>query len=142
MSDPWHQFKALPWRSLIPTGLLVALIAALFDTGLYYIGSASLFMREVLIILLQPPLSLLVQLGMSIALGMLAVLCLEIWFNPAPIYGGTLWGLFLCLLLASLGFSFFSSLLGLRSVFFPITEVFLIGTAMGIFWQGRRYWRY
>jgi len=142
VSDPWQQFKALPWRSLLPTGVLVALIAVLFDTGLYYIGSASVPVRELLIILLQPPLSLLVQLGMSIALGMLAVLCLEVWFNPAPIYGGTLWGLFLCLLLASVGFSFFSPLLDLRAVLFPLNEVFLIGTAVGIFWQGRRYWRY
>lgn len=142
MSDPWQQFKALPWQSLLPTGLLVALIAALFDTGLYYVGNAAGAVREVLLILLQPPLSLLVQLGMSIALGMLAVLCLEVWFNPAPLYSGTLWGLLLCVVLASLGLSFLGPPLGLRSLFFPLTEVFLIGTAIGIFWQGRRYWRY
>ncbi len=142
MSNPWQQFKALPWRSLLPTGLLVALIAVLFDTGLYYIGSAAVPVREVLIILLQPPLGLLVRFGMSVALGLLAVRCLEVWFNPAPIYGGTLWGLFLCLLLASVGLSAFSGFWGLRSIFFPLSEIFLIGTAIGIFWQGRRYWRY
>lgn len=142
MSDPWQQFKALPWRSLVPTGLLVAVIAVLFDTGLYYIAGTVVAVREVLIILLQPPLDLLVRLGLSIGLGMVAVVCLEVWFNPAPIYSGTLWALFLCVLVASVLLNFFSSTLGLRPVFFPLTEVFLIGTAVGIFWQGRRYWRY
>ncbi|BAC09575.1 hypothetical protein [Thermosynechococcus vestitus] len=142
MSDPWQQFKALPWRSLVPTGLLVALLAALLDTGLYYIAGAVTAVREALIILLQPPLVLLLRLGVSIGLGMVAVISLEVWFNPAPIYSGTLWALFLCVLVGSLFFSFFGSTLGLRPLFFPVTDVFLIGTAVGIFWQGRRYWRY
>lgn len=142
MSDPWQQFKALPWRSLVPTGLLVVLLAALFDTGLYYIGGAVASVREALILLLQPPLVLLVRLGLSIGLGMVAVIALEVWFNPAPIYSGTLWALFLCVLMASVFFSFFGGTLGLRPLFFPLTDVFLIGTAVGIFWQGRRYWRY
>ncbi|URR36580.1 hypothetical protein NBE99_05445 [Thermosynechococcus sp. HN-54] len=142
MSDPWQQFKALPWRSLVPTGVLVALMAALFDTGIYYIASTVAAVREVLIILLQPPLALLIRLGLSMGLGMVAVLSLEAWFNPAPIYSGTLWALFLCVLVASGVLSFFSAALGLRAVFFPLTDVFLIGSAIGIFWQGRRYWRY
>ncbi|RMH66037.1 MAG: hypothetical protein D6676_06320 [Cyanobacteria bacterium J003] len=142
MSDPWQQFKALPWRSLVPTGLLVALLAALFDTGLYYIAAAVTAVREALIILLQPPLVLLVRLGLSIGLGMVAVIFLEVWFNPAPIYSGTLWALFLCVLVGSMFLSFLGSTFGLRPLFFPVTDVFLIGTAVGIFWQGRRYWRY
>lgn len=126
----------------MPTGLLVALLAALLDTGLYYIAGAVTAVREALIILLQPPLVLLLRLGVSIGLGMVAVISLEVWFNPAPIYSGTLWALFLCVLVGSLFFSFFGSTLGLRPLFFPVTDVFLIGTAVGIFWQGRRYWRY
>jgi CDP-diglyceride synthetase len=126
----------------VPTGLLVALLAALFDTGLYYIAAAVTAVREALIILLQPPLVLLVRLGLSIGLGMVAVIFLEVWFNPAPIYSGTLWALFLCVLVGSMFLSFFGSTFGLRPLFFPVTDVFLIGTAVGIFWQGRRYWRY
>lgn len=142
VSDPWQQFKALPWRSLVPTGLLIALMAALFDTGLYYIAATMTAVREALMILLQSPLVLLIRLGLSIGLGMVAVICLEVWFNPAPIYSATLWALFACVLMGSIFFSFFGGTLGLRPLFFPLTDVFLIGTAVGIFWQGRRYWRY
>lgn len=142
MSDPWRAFKSLPWRSLIPAGLSVAVLANVFDTGLYYIATNSEAVGNSLVILLQPPLGLIVRLGICTGLGILAVLFLETFFDPGPIYGPTLWGLLLCVLVSFMVLGLLGGLLGLRPVFFSLNELLLAGLAIGIFWQGRRYWRW
>lgn len=142
MSDPLQTFKSLPWRSLIPAGLSVAILANVFDTGLYYIGSNSEIIREILIVVLEPPLSLIVRLALCTGLGMITVLFLETFFDPPPIYGSTLWGLLLSALVSFMVLGLFGGVLGLHPVFFSLNELLLAGLAIGIFWQGRRYWRW
>ncbi|MDG2990526.1 hypothetical protein L3556_06200 [Candidatus Synechococcus calcipolaris G9] len=142
MSDPWQAFKSLPWRSLIPAGLSIAVLANVFDTGLYYIAINSAAMGDILGTVLQPPLGLMVRLVMCTGLGMMAVLFLETFFDPGPIYSPTLWGLLLSALLSFMVLGVLSGFLSLRPVFFSLNELLLAGLAIGIFWQGRRYWRW
>ncbi|MDS3861942.1 hypothetical protein RIF25_14145 [Thermosynechococcaceae cyanobacterium BACA0444] len=142
MFDPLRSLKFLPWRSLLSAAITTLTLAKIFDLGLMVVAGQSPEMRDFLQTVLTPPWGLLIVILLSVGLGALAVLFLETWFSPGRIVGATLWGLVLCLLLTLIVIAIISGLTRVPAGLLDVNENVLIGLAVGVFWRGRRYWRW
>lgn len=138
MNNPWHRLKWLPWRSLTLVSVLTIALAAVLDFLLIQGLTQSAIVRSALVFLLSPPWSLLAIAATGVGIGALAVLLFERLSRQVLIDTSTLWALILCLILG----------LGLKSLF-PLARILtglnytqVIGILVGVFWKGRRYWRW
>lgn len=138
MNNPWHRLRWLPWRSLILVSVLTIALAAVLDFLLIQGLTQSAIIRSALVFLLSPPWSLLAIAATGVGIGALAVLLFERLPKQVLIDTSTLWALILCLILG----------LGLKSLF-PLARILtglnytqVIGILVGVFWKGRRYWRW
>ncbi len=142
MFDPWERFKSLPWVSLISTAVVTLTIIKILDLGLMIAYSNVPEVQLGFDLIFSPPWGLIIIILLSIGLGALSVLLLETYFSPGLITAGTLWGLFLCLFVVMLIISFVSTLAGVSVGLLGINQNVLVGTLIGVFWRGRRYWRW
>lgn len=132
-----HQFKSLPWKTLINTAVITLGISTGLDYGLTLVlPSAS---QVQIGSLFSSPLGLLFSSIVDMAIGILGVVILEkLMGSRTSIRLPSLWGLILCLLLALV-----------LKLFFPIPGIFLdqthrisiVGILLGVFAKGQRYWR-
>jgi predicted tellurium resistance membrane protein TerC len=67
---------------------------------------------------------------------------LETWFSPGIIVGATLWGLVLSLLITLVVIALISWLSRVPAGLLDVNENVLMGLVIGVFWRGRRYWRW
>jgi len=138
MRKPFARLKFLPWRSLFQAALLAVLLLALPIDGLLQVairnGDRSPALESLLSLLMSPLVSLVLSLGIPVALGAFAVYVLE-RVDRSSISTGSLWGLVLCVVLMLL----LEQWLLFGSPSFSMTELVLI--AVGVFWKGRPYWR-
>ncbi|MBW4573972.1 MAG: peptide chain release factor 1 [Aphanothece sp. CMT-3BRIN-NPC111] len=137
MTDPLRSLKYLPWRSLLEVAAIATLIvvALEFILGLGY--AQSNLIRQALSILYARPLGLLVNVAVAFGVGVLAVYLLERLYKRVIINNGSLWALVPCLALLLL----VKSLLPVQPILVDLDQTQLMGILVGIFWQGRPYWR-
>ncbi len=137
MSNPLERLKRLPWVPLFQAALLTAIAAVVVEFVLD-LGAQVLGLEAALNRLLQPPLALFTMLAISFGIGVLAVCFLE-YLNRVAINTSNLWALILCLVIVFL-------LVGLEPIFsiglFQIGYTQLVVMALGVFFKGRRYWRW
>lgn len=94
--------------------------------------------RDSLILLLAPPLGLLVVIGMGFCAGALGVWLLETLRKDIIINSGVLWALVGCLVLQF----FVRQSLTFLPALIQLNQSTLVGIVLGVFSQGKRYWRY
>jgi hypothetical protein len=135
MADPIEQFKRLPWRSLAQTAIAIVLIVTLLEFVIVF-GLQLSQVNAALQLLFTPPLGLLTQSAIAFGLGVLSVLVLE-RIDHSSIGAGSLWALVLCVIVAFL----LKGLLPIGNALFGFSQFQIGGLIVGIFWQGRRYWR-
>lgn len=141
MRNPIQRLRDLPWRSLLQVAGLILLMSLILDGGLAGLLQAD-WAKILLLRLLMPPLDLVIwSIALPLGWGVLAAWLYE-WIDRSTMTTSSLWGLVLCLFLASLVrlvLPVFSSPLPPLLGFEGLTQVVLI--AVGIFWKGRRYWQ-
>ncbi len=131
-----NAFRQLPWRSLLLAAILSVTVVKAVD---YLIARGlELGSNTALLKLLVTPAGSLLLFGCGgLAIGGLGVLCLE-RVGSARIQSNVLWAFVLCLLLC-LWLLAQLPVAGLGLVIF--SQVHMIGIVIGVFWQGRSYWR-
>jgi hypothetical protein len=133
-----NAFKQLPWGSLFLAAILAVTIVKAID----YVAIQSILLLKTdaaLYRLLATPAGGLVLFGCGgLAIGGLGVLCLERVGRLRIIQNNILWALVLCLLI-SLWLLSKLPVDGLGLVAF--SQIHMLGVLLGVFWQGRAYWR-
>jgi hypothetical protein len=138
MRNPLQRLKYLPWLPLSLTALATALITFLLELGLALSYQFVPALQGVFAVLFSPLLGTIVFFAMALGVGALAVYWLERLYPQIAINTGILWALVLCVMVAF----FLKSLLPLPVNLVTPGQFLLIGVVVGIFWKGRRYWRY
>lgn len=136
MSRFFRPLKYIPWFILAQIAALAVLILTVLE-GLVWVLVVQVPLVQGLVNgILASAANPVFFLAIAFAVGAIGVVLLERLRRDVVITAGNLWALVLCLLL----------LLALRSLL-PIQlllgedETTLIGVILGVFWQGRRYWR-
>ncbi|WP_404784277.1 hypothetical protein [Altericista sp. CCNU0014] len=133
-----NSLKYLPWRSLFLASLLGVVAVKIADA---IAGSAvnRLDSHSALIgLLLTRSGFTLIYACAGLAVGSLGVFFLERFERGSSIYSSTLWALVLCLLVGLWLFQHLD-IAGLSLV--EIHYIHILGTIVGVFWRGKRYWR-
>lgn len=138
MANPLDRLKRLPWIDLLLNALLTALCVTVAEFILVILIRAVTIVAQVVIMVFNSPLGILVQFGISIGIGALAVILLERFFPQVRIDTGALWALIACLILAMIA----RTLLPSPVILIKISQVSAVAMMLGVFWRGRRYWRY
>ena len=132
--DPFRSLKYLPWATLFQNAALTTLVASAIDI-LLMLGIRQLVLFNVLRIQL---LALIIFFLAAAAIGALGVWLMDRFFPQVYLNAGCMWALIGCLILT----------LWLKSLIPVIPSLFtkldyngVIGIVLGVFWQGRRYWR-
>lgn len=139
MRDPWRQLKTLPWLVLLQNAALAVAIAAGLDLLLVQLflrlPSRALESSAFLLNLLFIVLPFLAAMG----LGALSVVLMERWFQSVYLNTATLWALVPCLALML----FIKGLLPIvPALLIGLSYTHVVGMVLGIFFRGKRYWRY
>ena len=137
MRDPLRRLKFLPWRSLLQVSALTNLIVLILDFLIGVEYQRSPVVRQVLNSLYTPPLGIITTLAVAVGVGALAVYLLERFYPQVRLEANTLWALVPCLALLLL----VKSLLPVQPILVNLDQTQLMGILVGIFWQGRPYWR-
>ena len=138
MANPLRRLKFLPWRSLFLISSLVTLIVIVVDFLIAIGYTYSPAIRQALNLLYAPTLGIIVDFGLIVGIGALAVYLLEKLYPNLSINTAILWALVLCLALALV----VKSLLPLpKALVISFNEIQLMGIVIGVFWKGRPYWR-
>jgi len=140
MANPLHRLKFLPWRSLFLISSLVTLIFIVLDLFLTLGYNFSPAIARVINLLYGGSLGVLVQFGVVVGVGALAVYLLEKLFPNVMLNTAVLWALVLCLVVCLL----LRSLLPIPPdvlVNLDDNQVQLMAIVIGVFWKGRPYWR-
>lgn len=138
MRNPLQRLKYLPWLQLSLTAFATTLITFVFETILGIGVEYSPPVRNVLTVLLAPPLGAFTIFAIALGIGALAVYWLERVYPQIVINTAVLWALVLCVILAF----FLKSLLPLPVNLITPSQFVLVGILVGVFWRGRRYWRW
>jgi len=88
-------------------------------------------------ILLAPPLGMLLSIAFAVLVGALAVYLLKRLHSQILISTEVLWALVFCVMVQLV----LKSLLPLPLYLIGADQASLIGVTLGVFWQGRSYWR-
>ena len=135
MSNPLRRLKYLPWRSLsIVAGLTFAIVTAI---ELLLILSFAFLDTNVQSTVVQLVRSILVSGAIGVGIGALAVFLLEIIDKKVSINASVLWSLIACLLVGLIIRDF----IPIPALLVNVSEIQLFGMVLGVFWQGKRYWR-
>ena len=143
MANPLRQLKYLPWTSLvIITGVTFASIIALeFLLWLTFNqldeGMQSTIINVLAVTLYSPLVSLFTSSAIGVGVGALAVFLLETIKKQVSINAGVLWALILCLIVGLI----IRSYIPIPAFLTNINQLQLVGMILGVFWQGKRYWR-
>ncbi|TAD80169.1 MAG: peptide chain release factor 1 [Oscillatoriales cyanobacterium] len=136
MSQPWKQLTQQPWSEMAGTAAMALALALAIDYGLVLAAGAWPVVASALMALAQVGVFML--FGVGLGLGALAVYCGERLFPQICLNTGSLWTLVACLGL-ELGVL---GLLPLPILLVKFDQLVVMGAIVGIFWKGRRYWRY
>lgn len=138
MRNPFWRLKTLPWAILFQNALLTVFIATLLDIALF--GFTVLLSNQFQQGSLIPGGGVGVTLVVLVAaggIGALSVILMERLFRRVILDTATLWALVACLGIVLFGKSF----LPVPTFLVSISRLQLIGIILGLFAQGRPYWR-
>ncbi|MGF1461472.1 MAG: hypothetical protein ACFBSG_20900 [Leptolyngbyaceae cyanobacterium] len=140
MRDPLWRIKTLPWSALIQNALWTIALATVLDLGLLLmlVASLSVWPEGANMLLSGGILGSLLRLVAAGGVGALAVILMERLFGQVRLDAGTLWALVGCL---SLGL-WLKGFLPVPSLLVGISRMQFIGMMLGLFSQGRSYWRW
>lgn len=136
MSNPLRGLKFLPWLTLFQVAALATGLAFVVEI-LLIVGTQFPAINQLLELLFQPPLALFVLLAAAVGLGALSMLILERFYQRVVINTSVLWALILCVMVMLMA----RSLLQLPVLFLAPDYTTLMGVLLGVFWQGKAYWR-
>lgn len=136
MSNPLRGLKFLPWLTLFQVAALATGLAFVVEI-LLIVGTQFPAINQLLELLFQPPLALFVLLAAAVGLGALSMLILERFYQRVAINTSVLWALILCVMVMLMA----RSLLQLPVLFLAPDYTTLMGVLLGVFWQGKAYWR-
>lgn len=137
MGNPLQRLARLPWSSLAVTALLTHVWVFVLEFFLGVGATRSQLIRDALGLLLTPPLGLIMIFAVAIGIGALAVYLLATVYPNLAIDTGILWALVLCLIVGLA----LKPALPLPESFVRLNETFLIGIVLGVFINGKPYWR-
>ncbi len=138
MANPLDRLKRLPWTELLLCGFLTALCVTIIEFILVILMRALTIVAQVVVGLLTSPFAILIQFAIGVGIGALAVILLERFFPQVRIDTGSLWALVACLILAMI----IRTLIPSPVTLIGIGQITAIAMLLGVFWRGRRYWRY
>ncbi|MGI0492110.1 hypothetical protein ACN4EG_09875 [Alkalinema pantanalense CENA528] len=157
--SPWGPLRYLPWDALLGVALMTVLGVVAVE-WLFFLGLTLWpnLLGSLLNIVLTSPFAGILPFAIALAIGALAVFILEHQrFWRLSITTEVLWGLVPCLLLAwilkevlpitPLGVMqfFFTKTMSVTHLFVKVANSLtledILGWTVGIFIQGRRYWR-
>ncbi|WRH68109.1 MAG: peptide chain release factor 1 [Planktothrix sp. GU0601_MAG3] len=137
MNNFIQRLKNLPWLSLLQSVALTYLIVAIAEVLTLWGITHSLAFKQIMLLLLTPPLGMLILFGVGVGVGALSIYLIEI--QPAKVFLNVacLWALFISLLIV---------LFIYKSIFTPVillstSQITTMGILIGLFWKGRPYWR-
>lgn len=141
MANPFRSLQYLPWADLLKSAAVTVAIATALDylllmslVALSQSGVGVGIPNGVLFIA-----AAILPLAIYFALGALAVLVTSRLFQQVILTANTMWALVACVLLML----FVRSLLPIPGLFVGgVSYLVIMGTAIGTFVYGRRYWRY
>ncbi|HEY9647759.1 MAG TPA: hypothetical protein V6C88_15390 [Chroococcidiopsis sp.] len=137
MRNPFRQLKYLPWLALFQAAALTLLAVSVVDIALI-MGLRIAVMRQAIVLLFAPPLGILMLIGISSAIGALAVYILRRFFRrQVMISVGVLWALVLCVMVLMV----VRSLLPVPSLLIQANQLSLVGVVLGVFLSQGRVWR-
>ncbi|MBW4662920.1 MAG: peptide chain release factor 1 [Chroococcus sp. CMT-3BRIN-NPC107] len=143
MSNPLRQLKYLPWRSLLIIAGMTFVIVTTVEWLLWLTynqldeGTQLAIVNLLAATLYSPLLSLFTVGAIGAGIGALAVFLLERLEKRIFINAGILWALILCLIIGLV----IRNYIPMPALFTGIDQLQLIGMILGVFWQGKRYWR-
>lgn len=137
MNNPLQRLKQLPWVPLFLVALLTLFWASVLELILIFSSTNLVLIQNALRLLFTPPLGMIVFFAISMGIGTLAVMFLEIIYPQVIINSGVLWALLFCLLGAML----IRNILPIETEFLQLNSLMLIGSMLGIFFKGKPYWR-
>ena len=135
--DPLRRLKFLPWGILLQVGGITILLLVVIDWLLSQLYRQSSAIQEMIRLLLTPPLNVVVPLLIMMGIGALAVYVLERMYPQVIISIAVLWALVPCVAL----FLLLWHLLPIPAFLLGQSAIEIIAIALGIFFQGRPYWR-
>ncbi|MGD1860564.1 MAG: hypothetical protein ACFB0E_11410 [Leptolyngbyaceae cyanobacterium] len=140
MRDPLWRIKSLPWIPLFQNALLTVLIATVLDIVLLFALTAllAIWPEGASAIVQGGVVGLLLALLAAGGVGALAVILMERVFRHIILDGATLWALVGCLAVVL----FVKSWLPIPALFVGISYMQFVGMMLGLFSQGRSYWRW
>lgn len=135
--NPLQTLRYLPWLPLLTVAALTLIATFVLEILLVLAISFSPLANQALNLLFAPPLGLLMVMAIGLGAGAIAVWILETLRQDVVINAGVLWALVACLML----------LVALRQLIPGAALVnpdqpTLIGIVLGVFFRGRRHWRY
>lgn len=137
MRNPFRQLKYLPWLALFQVAALTLLAVSVVDISLI-MGLRVAVIRQAIALLFAPPLGILMLIGISAAIGALAVYVLKRFFRRQVIVSvGVLWALVLCVMVVMV----VRSLLPVPSLLIQPNQLSLVGVVLGVFLSQGRGWR-
>ncbi|WP_008307879.1 hypothetical protein [Leptolyngbya sp. PCC 6406] len=134
MRNPFWRMKTLPWLVLLQVSLFTLIIATALDTLLVLLMQT---LPQGMALLGSGVTLMLLQLLAAGGIGALAVVIMERIFPRVLINQGVLWGLLACVT----AMIFLKSFLPLTTLFVSLSQYQFVGMTVGLFSQGRRYWR-
>lgn len=140
MRDPLWRLKTLPWITLLQNALLTVLVATLLDIALLAILTALLNSSPQaggLALLGGGVGFMLLLLVAASGVGALSVILMERVFPQVLPDAATLWALVGCLALVL----FLHNVLPIPAILVGFSRFQMVGLMMGLFAQGRPYWR-
>ena len=136
MRDPLWRLKTLPWITLLQNALLTVLLATLLDIAL--LGLLSVWPQGTALVMIDSGVGLTLLLLLTAGgVGVLAVILMERFFRHVRLDAATLWALVGCLIVVL----FIKSQTPIPFLLVGLSRLQLMGVILGLFAQGRAYWR-
>ena len=141
MRNPLWRLKRLPWGILFQDALLTVALATCLDIAvqllLVAIARTDLGTFRVITLPSGGLTFLLFGLVISGGIGALSVILMERFFRQVLLDAATLWALFVCLVLVL----YLKTLLPIPALLLARYHMSVVGLLLGLFAQGRGYWR-
>ena len=135
--NPLQTLRYLPWLPLLTVAALTLVATFVLEILLGLAITVSPLANQALNLLFTPPLGMLMVVVIGLGVGAIAVWILETLRQDIVINAGILWALIACLMLLVV----LRQLIPGAALVAP-NQPTLIGVVLGVFFRGRRYWRY
>ena len=141
MRDPLRRLKSLPWFPLLQNAALTILLATALDIALLLIlfGLFRIWPEGTNLLVGGGMTQQLLQFTAAGGIGALSVILLERWFRHILLDGATLWASVGCLVLVLYLKGFLQPV---PTLFVGLSYLQFVGLMLGLFSQGRTYWRW